>query len=372
MNRLIKTALASFAGLAGMSLVSCHAVFEDLEPCAQGVELKFVYDYHMEPGANAFPANVDCVNVMVFDTLGNYLTHFAESSLVLKDESYRMQLPLDPGSYHLVVYGGIGCEHPAFNINHDWDVPGAGIKHKDDIVITLPVNGNNESNKQLHDIEARTGGLFYGSLDLKVETNNSADTYQQATVYMMKDTNHIQVILQELASPSSVDYNDYEFKIIDDNFKLDGYNNVIHTATDGYKPLYKPFASENRIMGYTEYQSVNGSVNTEDETNPVQVACVEFSTSRLITEHFNSARLVVTKKNGTATRADDSTIIDIPLITYLSAIRGFGQNWIRSDQEYLDRESNWTLMFFLQNDKWVNSRISVNAWTVRINNAEFD
>ena len=64
-------------------------------------------------------------------------------------------------------------------------------------------------------------------------------------------------------------------------------------------------------------------------------------------------------------------IIDIPLITYLSATRGFGQNWIKSDQEYLDRESNWTLMFFLQNGKWINAMVSVNAWTVRINNIDF-
>lgn len=35
-------------------LSSCHGIYNDLEPCSQGVRLRFVYDYNMEY-ANAFP-----------------------------------------------------------------------------------------------------------------------------------------------------------------------------------------------------------------------------------------------------------------------------------------------------------------------------
>jgi hypothetical protein len=40
-------------------------------------------------------------------------------------------------------------------------------------------------------------------------------------------------------------------------------------------------------------------------------------------------------------------------------------------QDYLDRESEWTVVFFLDDGlKWINTRIVVNDWVVRINNMD--
>lgn len=368
-NNHILTALLL---LGAGALTSCDSlVYDEADDCVQGVALRFIYDYHMEPGANAFPANVDCVNLFIFDSNGNYLDHVYETSDQLRDEYYRMELPFKEGKYHLVAYGGLACENSTFNINHDWTKAGNFISHKNDIEVTLPLNADNTSSTLLHDIDKRTGGLFYGTLDVEITKKDVQHTYRNETLYMMKDTNNIQVILQEIGNPSSVDHNDYDFTITDDNFKLDGYNNLISTVTADNKPVYKPYNSENRIMGYTEYQNREGAINSEDEGNPVQVGCVEFSTSRLLDENAGNARLIIKKKPN----QDDlqgSTLIDIPLITYLEAVRGYGQTWIKTDQEFLDRQSNWTLMFFLQNGRWVNARITVNAWTVRLNSASFE
>ena len=42
-------------------LSSCHGIYNDLEPCSQGVPFcVFVYDYNMEY-ANAFHSQVDCL-----------------------------------------------------------------------------------------------------------------------------------------------------------------------------------------------------------------------------------------------------------------------------------------------------------------------
>lgn len=357
--------------LGAMGLTSCDdMVFDAADDCVQGVAIKFRYEYHMEPGANAFPTNVDCVSLFIFDKDGNYIDHIYETSNVLRNENYAMPLPLPYGEYHLVAYGGLACDHPSFNINHDWITKAQSITHKDDIVVTLPLDEDNESKLLLHDKDKRTGGLFYGTLDIEVTKDDVRTEYRTETLYMMKDTNDIQVILQEIGSPSEVDYEDYDFTIVDDNFKLNGYNKVLNIATDDFQPVYKPFHAENRVMGYVEYQNREGALNTEDEEKPVQVGCAEFSTSRLLHAHSDSARLVIKKKSENE-KDEDRTIIDIPLITYLEAVRGFGQNWIKSDQEFLDRESRWTLMFFLQNGRWVNARVSVNAWTVRLNKAEW-
>ena len=366
-----KNILGAFLLLGGFALTSCDsAVFDDADDCVQGIALRFIYDYHMEPGANAFPANVDCVSIFIFDKEGNYLDHVYETSDMLKDENYTMPLPLGIGDYHIVAYGGLVCDKPSFNINHDWVNSTKLITHKNDIEVNLPLNSDNTSASKLHDIYDRTGGLFYGTVDVSVTKSDVRKEYRVVKLPMMKDTNNIQVILQEIANPDQMDHNDYDFTIIDDNFKLDGYNNVVSSTTKGNQPIYKPYNAENRIMGYVEYQHRDGAYNTEDENRPVQVACVEFSTSRLLTENAGKARLVINKK-GTRADGNDKPVVDIPLITYLEAVKGFGQNWIKSDQEFLDRQSNWTLMFFLQDGKWIQAQITVNAWTVRLNNAEF-
>lgn len=357
--------------LSVLCLVACESIYDDLSDCRSGIRLAFNYDYHMEPGANAFPLNVDCVTVYVFDPSGNYLTAFTETSDVLMDEGYRMELPLDEGDYHLVVYGGTSCEDASVEFTPDF--PGTRGGRQEDIRVTVPTDADGVSAVQLHDIEKRTGGLFYGTLDVSItKLDVTRGDFREETVHLMKDTNNIQVILQELSNPYEADYRDYNFYIVDDNFVLDGYNNAVRVEADDFRPCYRPYASDNRIMGYVEYDGRNGALLEEDSEQPVQVACAEFSTSRLFVEHLPTARLVVTSAVQQDKDGNPRTIIDIPLIRYLTAIRGFGDAWIKSDQEFLDRQSRWTMMFFLQKNVWVNARISVNWWTVRINDIELD
>ena len=42
-----------------------------------------------------------------------------------------------------------------------------------------------------------------------------------------------------------------------------------------------------------------------------------------------------------------------------------------SKQEFLDRESVWSLVFFLDNGlRWLDTRIVINDWVVRLNHTE--
>ena len=372
----------ALATIVAFTFASCEDsfIFDKRDDCHSGLNLRFVYDYHMEYGANSFPANVDCVSVYVLDTLGNYIKHFTETAEVLKEEGYRMHLPLDEGDYRLLVFGGLACEHPSFDFKHQFPLEPAsqnypGTKadasgHRDDIRISLPLNDKNESDKRLHDVVERTGGLFYGTLDIKVDNNDWTTEHRTETVHLMKDTNTIQVMLQELAYPNQIDYADYDFQIYDDNFILDGYNNKITMADAAVQPSYRPYHFSNRITGYVDPESRENSVAYEDPDNLVQIATVEFDTSRLFADHMHTARLVVRSKRYLDDEGNYKTLIDIPFITYLAMTRDMSLNWIKSDQEYLDRRSNWSMMFFLQKNVWVSAKIVVNSWVVRVNDIE--
>lgn len=369
----------ALAALVAITLTSCedNLIYDKRDDCHSAIDLRFVFDYHMEYGANAFPSNVDCVSVYVLDMQGNYIKHFTEKSEVLREENYRMHLPLDEGEYQLLVFGGLTCERPAFKFEHNFPAEPdsqqhtkAASGHKDDVKISVPLDENNESAKMLHFKEERHGGLFYGTLDITVDEKDWTNTHRVETVHMMKDTNTIQVMLQELAYPNQIDYNDYDFQIYDDNFIIDGYNNKVTMADAGKQPSYRPYHFENRVMGYVDPNSRDSSPAYEDPDNLVQIACVEFDTSRLFVDNMNTARLVVRSKKYLDDNGNYKTLIDIPFITYLAATRNMGQSWIKSDQEYLDRQSNWTMMFFLQKNVWVSAKIVVNSWIVRINNID--
>lgn len=357
-----------------MGFVSCESIYDDQSGCRTGIALNFVYEYHMERGANAFPANVDCVDVLVFDTKGNFIKHFVETSEVLRDPAYAMEIPLDEGDYHLVVWGGMACDNAAFELTPEFpeaETAGAlgsraGAPRQEDIRVVRPLT-DGISKDRLHDIEDRTGGLFYGTLDVSVK--GRAYEFKRYTVELMKDTNNIQIVLQELSVPDKCDVADYDFKIVDDNFVLDGFNNPVHIAAADFQPIYKPYELYNRTAGYVE-TGREGELVEEDEERPVQVACAEFSTSRLFVQHMSTARLVVTSTKFKDSSGRPREIINIPLLPYLSMIRGFGDNWIKSDQEFLDRQSRWTLMFFLERNVWVQTKIVVNWWTVRVNDID--
>lgn len=364
------------------SLTSCDWVTDDLPECEMGVSLQFVYDRNMMR-ADAFAPEVDCVTVYVFDNDSNFVKSQSETTSALQDPDYKMQLHLDPGQYHLVVYGGVTCENAAFKITPDWIESRADQGTINDIRVTLPASSDGISQAKLHDLAERTGGLFYGTLDLSIDREADWNGVHRRleTVYLMKDNNNIQIMLQELTDPYLVDYNDFNFKIVDDNFVLDGKNNVIPQTTSTYSTSYRPYSAENRVVGYVDISQREGTVAEEDYDRPVQVAVAEFATSRLLAEHAKTAKLVITSKSEKDSNGNERELISIPLINYLTKTRGYYANWIdklpnvqngetTADQEYLDRESNWKLMFFLQNGRWVSTRIAVNDWIVRVDDID--
>lgn len=377
LKSLIKNTAKATAFLAGMmlmttTLTSCDQVYDnDMEDCEPGVSLRFVYEYNMLR-ANAFPSEVDCITVLVFDSTGNYVKSLTETSDALMDLGYKMPVHLEPGSYHLVVYGGLTCEDAKFDFAPEWLQSRAGAGTVDDIKVTLPTDAEGVSQTMLHNIEERTGGLYFGTLDLSIDELEDFNGVNRRTetVYMMKNTNTISIMLEELGIPDQMDVNDYRFRIIDDNFVLDGTNAKITTEN---KKSYKPYYSNTILMGYVDPNYRDGTLAEEEEDRPVQVAMAEFSTSRLFEKHMQTARLVIsTTKN--QQDGQEKVLIDIPFITYLTAARTLGASWIKGDpekgitpnQEYLDRESNWNLMFFLNQDRWINTVFRVNSWIVRV------
>lgn len=312
-----------------MMFTSCEYIHEDLMPCERGVSLRFVYDYNMEY-ANAFPSKVHCLTLYIYDGEGNYVGTRVEKTDVLKDENYRMKIDLEPGDYSMVAYGGVACDDRSFTVI---DEPTDAA----DKLTALSVQmSHNEltSDKLLHD-------FFYGKLDVTVEENN----YKDETVYMMKNTNNIRIILQQM-NGMPVSDKDFTFRIVNDDNTLFAHDNSL---IENGAVTYMPWAQGQRTVGYGE-----------EGTGKVTVAYAEFSTSRLTVG--NHPRLVI------ANNETGEDVLNIPLNDYLLLLKS-DRYADMTDQEYLDRENEWSMIFFLdKNHLWVDAQIIINDWVVRLNN----
>lgn len=99
-----------------------------------------------------------------------------------------------------------------------------------------------------------------------------------------------------------------------------------------------------------EKTSSSRAVQTE-----IGVAMAELTVGRLVKGH----RPILNVYNTHGVR-----VISIPLIDYALLIKGH-YNSTMSDQEYLDRQDEYNLTFFMdKEDRWVSSSILINSWRV--------
>ena len=334
------TKLNTFKSIAGAALIaapalgltSCDsAIYEDLDPCVSGLEVRFVYDYNML-FANAFPSHVDCLTLFVYDDEYNYVTTMTETSERLADENYRMLLDVAPGDYHLLAYGGMQCDEASFHFNA---LPSEGSKMQ-----SIGVDMNNECIGA--DPGANLHGLYYGTLDVTVPEPEDL-TYSTVTLPMMKDTHNIRILLQH--ENGQVDHADFDFRLTGaNNARFDWQNNIV--------AMPSPFD----VMPWTV-----GNVSAGENTDGSEaiLAFAEFSTSRLAPA--NGMKLVIT------TPEKEDPVVSIPIVNYLLMLKSELYASM-PPQEYLDRESSWSVIFFLdESNNWLQTKIIVNDWVVRLN-----
>ena len=100
---------------------------------------------------------------------------------------------------------------------------------------------------------------------------------------------------------------------------------------------------------------------TRDGQTEIGVAMAELTVGRLVKGH----RPILNVYNTHGTK-----VISIPLIDYALLIKGH-YNSSMSDQEYLDRQDEYNLTFFLdKEDRWVSSSIIINSWRVILDDVD--
>lgn len=321
-----------------LAVTSCDTIHDSYDHCVLDFRVRFKYDYNMKY-ADAFANEVSSVTVFVFDEDGKFIFQKTEAGDMLAKEGYTMSLSeLAPGTYELVCWAGLSDADT-------YEVP--ELMRGDDITT---LNCKMER-KEGAIVDTKITPLWHGRT--KVTYDEIYDTQQVALIPLVKDTNKIRVILQQIRG-TGLDVNKFEFKITDANGFLDWDNNLL----------------EDDVLTYYPYQTYTGSVvdgsNTETEVRAdgepvIGVAVAQLKVGRLV--QGQPMRLVIRNKE------QNREVLSIPLIKFLELTEAEGHNI--STQEYLDRQDEYALTMFLdENLNWITTQIIINDWIVRFNDFE--
>lgn len=328
-------ALATVACL--LTATSCGWIDEDTADCS--VKVRVTYDMNMK-FADAFDSEVRRVTLYAFSEDG---------TLVYRKTDTRDNMPggvmtldgLDEGTYDLLVWAE-GEERTAGSV--EFGAAGEGTDARQGLTARLQRTATKPGYGEIaHDITA----LYHGEKAAQ-RLVLTPDNTPAATVNLTKNTNVIRITLQDYDGQQGIAPAEYTFAITDDNGLMASDNTMMADDSLTYRPW--------DVSQATTEATVDGQETT------IAVAIAELTTGRLMT----GKRPMLTVRN-----EEGDEIIRVPLIDYFLLVKG-NYNRKMDDQEYLDRQDEYTMTFFLKGGRWVSSSILINSWRVVLSNADIN
>lgn len=329
-------------------LTSCiEPMFDSEGDCDVTHIIRFRYDRNLK-WADAFPSEVKSVNLYAFDSKGRFVKQYTGAGDELSQPGYSIVLDLPADSYRFVAWCGLqnaGAAEESFTVGE----PVPGVTTIDELCCSLNTRSTASSarysDSQLH-------FLYHGYLETVLEDNHDGREYVH-TIELTKDTNHIRIILQELSSDEDMKPADYSFHIEAANGRME-YNNDVE-VTDVV--TYGTWSLMSDEVGIGKIDVENGTVKF------VKGVIADLSLSRLMADQRRDVMLTIVNESS----EEKSVIARVPLIQYALLSKEYYESAYghkMTDQEFLDREDEYVMTFFLSGDRWLDSYIDIHQWRV--------
>jgi hypothetical protein len=337
-----------------LTMSGCDAIYDNEGECSATYLVRFRYDMNMKY-ANAFAHEVNAVHLYVVDKDGNVVWDKADYGEELNDDNYTMQVNVGPGKYTLLAWCSLNqADSYSFsNDNTPFSADRSRVSKIDNLGCVMNGITTLATNPQTvitHDLD----NLYHGMLtnvDFTAETGEHV-----VTVPLIKDTNRVRVVLQHV-SGAPLDADQFTFEITADNAVLAYDNSVV--PDNGV--IYYPWHTEAATTGNAAGEAMPADAGNTSANTMVNVAVAELTVSRLVVE--DSPRLTVTNND------TGETVFSIPIKDYALMVKGYENNSM-PDQEYLDRQDEYNMTFFLdERDRWVDSYIYINSWKIVLQNS---
>ena len=337
--RRLMLALSMVAAALASSSCENGLIFEGEGDCGVYYRIRFKYDYNIK-FADAFANEVNSVALYVFDENDILVEEIATTDKdALSSGTFEIPIELEPGSYTLLAWGGL-MDEESFDMLADTKT---GVTKLEELQVRM--------HRQYEDGKAKVSEdllpLYHGSMSLEVK--DVPGTYTE-TMSLMKNTNVIRVLLHEI-SGHDIDAEKFIFEINDDN-GLYGWDNAL---------------LDDEMITYSAWSQSTGTADMSD----VEVKAVTSAAVALAELTIGRMRAGDSPVLHIRNRETGEDVFRIPVADYALLVKGNYRQGM-GDQEYLDRQDEYTMTFFLDGGEWVSSVIYINSWRVVLNNSELN
>lgn len=364
--------LVCFSAIALTTMSSC--IKEDMDDCPPAISkvaLQFDYTYNVKQ-ADAFAAEVKNINVYAFDENGKFFDSYIESREKF-ETGHTMEITgLKDGKYTFVC---LARDRQVMSRAEDDEMEFSfasltpGVSTIDDLTERMGKDNGEEikNDKEFAALYTAKTQVDFQRLNQK----GNEGTVVTSTLSLMKCTKTYRIVLLPYENDQA------DFKPENFDVRIEGSaawldHNGEKVKNEGI--TYLPYNMERRA----NYDGAHTEVNEE----PVDQALIyDLSSSRMF-ERQNDRRVI---RDGDKNNYDDKRIIitdlrdkDHPIELFNHSLPWFlalcgekvNQNW--DDQEYLDREDHYVLMFYVSDKRDYNmiTKVNVNGWNVNIKDTE--
>lgn len=364
--------LVCFSAIALTTMSSC--IKEDMDDCPPAISkvaLQFDYTYNVKQ-ADAFAAEVKNINVYAFDENGKFFDSYIESREMF-ETGHTMEITgLKDGKYTFVC---LARDRQVMSRAEDDEMEFSfasltpGVSTIDDLTERMGKDNGEEikNDKEFAALYTAKTQVDFQRLNQK----GNEGTVVTSTLSLMKCTKTYRIVLLPYENDQA------DFKPENFDIRIEGSAAWLDHKGEKVKNekiTYLPYNMERRA----NYDGAHTEVNEE----PVDQALIyDLSSSRMF-ERQNDRRVV---RDGDKNNYDDKRIIitdlrdkDNPIELFNHSLPWFlalcgekvNQNW--DDQEYLDREDHYVLMFYVSDKRDYNmiTKVNVNGWNVNIKDTE--
>lgn len=364
--------LVCFSAIALTTMSSC--IKEDMDDCPPAISkvaLQFDYTYNVKQ-ADAFAAEVKNINVYAFDENGKFFDSYIESREKF-ETGHTMEITgLKDGKYTFVC---LARDRQVMSRAEDDEMEFSfasltpGVSTIDDLTERMGKDNGEEikNDKEFAALYTAKTQVDFQRLNQK----GNEGTVVTSTLSLMKCTKTYRIVLLPYENDQA------DFKPENFDVRIEGSSAWLDHKGEKVKNeriTYLPYNMERRA----NYDGAHTEVNEE----PVDQALIyDLSSSRMF-ERQNDRRAV---RDGDKNDYDDKRIIitdlrdkDHPIELFNHSLPWFlalcgekvNPNW--DDQEYLDREDHYVLMFYVSDKRDYNmiTKVNVNGWNVNIKDTE--
>ncbi|WP_418868311.1 FimB/Mfa2 family fimbrial subunit [Segatella hominis] len=364
--------LVCFSAIALTTMSSC--IKEDMDDCPPAISkvaLQFDYTYNVKQ-ADAFAAEVKNINVYAFDENGKFFDSYIESREKF-ETGHTMEITgLKDGKYTFVC---LARDRQVMSRAEDDEMEFSfasltpGVSTIDDLTERMGKDNGEEikNDKEFAALYTAKTQVDFQRLNQK----GNEGTVVTSTLSLMKCTKTYRIVLLPYENDQA------DFKPENFDVRIEGSAAWLDHKGEKVKNeriTYLPYNMERRA----NYDGAHTEVNEE----PVDQALIyDLSSSRMF-ERQNDRRTV---RDGDKNNYDDKRIIitdlrdkDNPIELFNHSLPWFlalcgekvNPNW--DDQEYLDREDHYVLMFYVSDKRDYNmiTKVNVNGWNVNIKDTE--